>query len=123
MESNNGNKVASVTPSVGMGITVCGWSDRNAGTIVRVSPSGKTIWAQLDNQELLNGINSGEPDALKMDPGGFVGHVSGQQRWKCTPNPAASIGQIRRRKDGSWKDVGGGRVLVGVRNPHYDFNF
>ena len=37
-----------VSPKVGMGITICFMNDTYPATIVKVSPSGKTIWYQYD---------------------------------------------------------------------------
>ena len=67
-------------PEVGMGVSLCGWSDVHAYTVVGVSASGKSFEIQRDKATLLNGVNSGEPDALRFQAGGFCGHTSGRQR-------------------------------------------
>jgi len=72
--------------------------------------------------ELLNGVNSGEPDALKFSPGGFVGHISGEQRYKFTSNENNSIIRIRLGKKG-WKGASGRFVLADEPRKHYDYNF
>jgi hypothetical protein len=111
-------------PEVGDGVTLHGWSDSDPGTITRVSPNGKRIWFRMDSATLLNGVNSGEPDALTFSPGGFMGHTSGTQRWKIEPNPEGAECSATLRKDGSWCLVGGdSRVSVGERWKHYDYNF
>jgi hypothetical protein len=109
-----------VQPVVGEGVTVCRWSDRDAATIVAVTPSGKSFDIQLDNATLLNGANSGEPDALKMAAGGFAGHTTGVQRWKCEPAPEGPVHRVRLTKRGWMLD--GQRVIAG-RHHHHDFNF
>lgn len=112
------------TPTVGMGVTFCGWSDREPGTVVSVSPSGHKFTFRLDAAKLLNGFDSGEPDALKFSPGGFVGHTSGVQRYEFTPNPDGRLETATRRKDGTYRVAGGtSRVRVGTRFKHYDYNF
>jgi hypothetical protein len=58
---------------VGDGATTCGWSDRHAGTVI--ARTAKTMKIQYDKATLLNGPDSGEKDALKFSPGGFVGHT------------------------------------------------
>jgi hypothetical protein len=114
-----------VKPEVGMGITWYGYSDSTPGTITRVSQSGKRIWFREDSTKLLNGVNSGEKDALEFSPGGFSGHTSGTQRWEITPNPDGIEKSATLRKDGKWWVVGTRttRVKVGERRMHYDFNF
>jgi hypothetical protein len=36
------------TPVIGMGVTIFHYTDRSAGTIVKISKSGKTIWFSED---------------------------------------------------------------------------
>jgi hypothetical protein len=111
-------------PEVGEGVTIRGWSDSHPGTIIRVSPNNKRIWFRMDSATLINGADSGEPDALRFSPGGFVGHMSGTQRWHIEPNPEGAEVSATLRQDGSWCLVGGDtRVTVGERWKHYDFNF
>ena len=44
-----------VKPVVGMGCTECLWTDSHAATIVKVSPSGKTIWYRRDIAKVVKG--------------------------------------------------------------------
>lgn len=120
------NQESAVVPVVGMGVTVCGWTDSKAYTIVAVSKSGRTITLVRDVATLLNGQNSGEPDALQFSPGGFFGHTSGVQRYSYAPgNPNTSqVSKATLRKNGQWREsVTNNRVLIGERTEHYDFNF
>ena len=111
-------------PAPGVGVTYFGWSDIEPGTILRVSPNGKRIWFRFDNTKLLNGVDSGEPDALTFSPGGFVGHTSGVQRWEITPAATGSERSETLRQDGSWRIVGTStKIKIGERRKHYDFNF
>ena len=122
---------------VGDGVTLCGYSDREAYTVIAVTP--KTITIQRDKATLLNGFDSGEPDALQFSPGGFCGHTYGQQRYSYERNPNGSIGKCHMRKrptlvwtkgeDGRYSDVptadfrhGSSRVVAG-RSEYYDYNF
>jgi hypothetical protein len=116
-----------VTPEVGMGLTEHGYSDSRAYTVTRVSKSGKTCWAKRDKATLLNGFNSGEPDALVSYPGGFAHHVEGVQRYSYEPDPDAPERRFSLTKRG-WRLAGtsqcaGGGVTMGVRREHYDYNF
>ena len=104
------------------------YTDADAGWVSKVSPNGKTIEVEFAKQTLLNHANSGLPDALVFSPGGFVGHVSGDQRWRIerTENPRKS--KFTLRKNGQWKLAGipttspGGSLNPG-HHPYYDFNF
>jgi hypothetical protein len=91
-------------PTVGMGVTVVMWTDRYPGTIVRVSPSGKTFQYQEDK-------------ATRTDSNG----MSESQTYRFEPNPAATVRTARLTKSG-WKDKGT-RIAVGVRSRYYDFSF
>ena len=92
------------TPTVGMGITELMWSDRAAGTITRVSPSGKTLWYQLDK-------------ATRIDDNG----MSEVQDYAYEPDPTATVKIARLTKRG-WK-ASGTRLALGYRDTYYDFSF
>lgn len=123
MNATNSNAVN--TPVVGEGANVFGYSDVNAYTVLTVSASGKRCTIQRDTAVLLNGANSGEPDALQFSRGGFVGHTSGTQRYSYAPNADGFVVTVSLRKDGKWRTAGahGQRVTFGERSEHYDFNF
>lgn len=123
--------------TVGDGATLCGYSDHHAYTVIKTT--AQSITMQRDKATLLNGMNSGEPDALVCHPGGFAGHVEGIQRYAYEPDPNGEICVARmtkktrkawtKQEDGSYKDVihanfknGCSTVLPG-RREHYDYNF
>lgn len=118
---------------VGDGATINCYSDRQACTIVK--RTDKKIWVQRDKATLLNGLKSGEPDALHFAPGGFCGHTSGTQRWAYTPNADEAIVCYSRREvvysDGSLhikyvrvgEAVRNGQTISTGRHEHYDYNF
>ena len=103
---------------VGDGATVCGYSDRDAYTVVKLT--SKTLTIREDKSTLLNGMNSGEKDALVCHPGGFCGHVEGTQRYSYEANPKGHTVVARLTKKG-WK-VKGSRVIAG-RSHYHDYNF
>ena len=118
--------------TVGMGASIQGYSDSHAATVVRVSQSGKRVTLRRDMARLLNGANSGEPDALQCSPGGFCGHISGTQRWAYEPDPNGSeeLFSLRTLPNGEtrWVRVGeslrgGTTASLAGRFHHYDFNF
>lgn len=108
-------------PVVGEGVTECRYSDSVAMTIVEVTESGKTFKAREDKATLLNGIGSGEPDALVAYPGGFVAHVEGTQRYAYEADPSGSLHTFRLHKDGNYVSSTG-KAIPG-RHQHYDYNF
>ena len=116
--------------NVGDGVSVSVWSDIDAYTIVKKTPT--TITLRADKAELLNG------DELRFIPGGFVAHCENQadQRYSYEAGPegyeikitlrrwADEDGQERRQ----WKRAGiktfegGGNAYAGRRKFH-DYNF
>lgn len=107
------------------------YSDRIGGRIIEVKDNGNCVVFQEDEVILLNGVHSGEPDALQFSRGGFIGHTSGTQRWELKPNPNGKTIQYSRRKlkDGTeiFVCVGertrNGEQLILGHHHHYDFNF
>lgn len=109
-------------------VTYTTYTDGDAGWVSRVSPNGKTIEVEFAHQTLINGANSGEPDALTFSPGGFCGHVHGTQRWSIQRADAPVKRKFTLRKNGQWKIAGHptnspGCVLSRGHHPYYDFNF
>lgn len=94
------------TPVVGMGVTLLHWTDRSAGTITRVSASGKTLWFKEDTAE-------------RVDTNG----MSESQDYKFTPNPDARERRASLRKNGEWREVNGSRLALGYRSAYYDYSF
>ncbi len=74
---------------VGDRATVCGYSDRQSYTVIAVTRTSITL--QRNKATLLNGANSGEPDALVVTPGGFCCHTEGEQRYLVEVNPEGHI--------------------------------
>lgn len=124
------------TPVVGEGATFIVATDHHACTVERVDMRNGKPWRVVlrrDRAKLLNGVGSGEPDALQFSPGGFCGHTSGTQRYVYEPDPAGATHTITRRelKGGRvrWVAVGHRSKASGLcahslgRNEHYDFNY
>lgn len=90
-------------PEVGMGATICGWSDRHAGTIIKVTP--KTVTVQQDI-------------ATRVDKNG----MSESQQYTYKPNPDGATTTYRLTKHGFYRFKGTG-VVIGLRDEFYDFSF
>jgi hypothetical protein len=88
------------TPKPGDGVTIYMWSDRHAGTVTRVSPSGKTVWFTEDRVTAWEG-----------DYGTAFETV-----------PGATERVARLRKNGTWKSDGNG-ITFGARNAYRDPSF
>lgn len=116
--------------NVGDGVSVSVWSDVDAYTIVKKTPT--TITLRADKAELLN------RDELVFHAGGFAAHCENQhvQRYSYEANPEGYEIKISLRR---WKDEegnerrkwkrsgtrtfeGGGNAYAGRRAFH-DFNF
>lgn len=113
---------------VGDPVTYILYSDRDAGYVVGVSDNGKRVQFQYAKTELLNGPKSDHPDKLTFTPGGFFGHMEGEQIYKIEPDPAGRVIEFSLRKNGKWKLAGHpmkspGCSLVPGHSHWYDFNF
>lgn len=98
-----------LVPTVGMGITVSLCSDRYAGTIERVSPSGRTVWFRRDTATPNIGTDGYGPANSEF------------YNYSYEPNPHAPLEIARHGKRG-WKS-GGNRVTLNVRSEYYDPSF
>lgn len=92
-----------VAPAVGMGATICFWSDREAATIVKITAT--QIHVQVDH-------------AKRIDNNG----MSECQTYEYSPNTSAPIIVFRKTKRG-WKNASGNGLLIGVRRQYHDFSF
>jgi len=100
-----------ITPEIGMGCTMLGWTDRHAATIVEVKRDGKLIGIKQDI-------------ATRTDDNG----MSDSQSYEFTPNPEAGVQWYSfRPKVNAFVRVGdsvrGARLLVGHREEYYDYSF
>ena len=100
-----------IKPEVGMGVTYGCWTDRYAGTIIKVSASGREITVQDDH-------------ARRTDNNG----MSECQSYEYTPNPEGAIMVFTLRKNGRWTEKGspmgkGYRAGIGHRNAYHDYSF
>jgi hypothetical protein len=92
-------------PEVGMGCTICFWTDRKAGTIVKVTPKG---------------IEVQEDTSIRTDNNG----MSEVQSYQHITNTNGTIYKFRLNKKGQYRNTSTGlKALVGVRNAYYDYCF
>jgi len=104
---------APVVPVVGMGATICLWTDRIATTIVMVSKSGKTITVQHDAAKRIIGPN----DVV----------MSESQHYEYSTDVNARTEIYSLRKNGRWirkgESLHGAALVIGVREHYHDFDF
>ena len=105
------NAEQEIKPIVGMGVTMLCWSDRSAGTIVKVRNNNHEIFVTEDI-------------ATRIDENG----MSDQQSYKYETNYDAQPIVFTLRKNGKYirkgSDIKNGLALIlGVRDKYYDYSF
>ena len=94
-------------PVVGMGVTICHYSDRAVGTITRVSKTGKSFWFKHDIKKRVD--NNGMSDS---------------QTYEYTENPEANEIPVRMNRRGIYMTLKSRYpVVLGVKNAFHDFSF
>lgn len=91
-----------IIPNVGDGATVLLWTDRQAGTVISVTPKEIVVQEDFAIRTDKNGPSDSQEYRYERDPDG-IKHV------------------FRMTKNG-WKSNGMG-VRFGVRNHYYDYGF
>lgn len=89
-------------PQVGDGCTVLCWTDRHAGTIVKVTRA--RVYVQYDK-------------ATRTDHNG----MSELQEYRYEPEPGR-IDMFRMTKRG-YRNKAGNGLLIGIRQAYYDYSF
>lgn len=96
-----------IVPVIGMGATICSYSDREAATIIQVTNNGKRIVLQVDQ-------------ATRTDTNG----MSEMQTYSFKEDLDGKIFIATMRKDGGFMVSNTKRrVSIGQRNKYYDFSF
>lgn len=97
------SRAATPDPEVGMGATILGWTDRYAGTIVKVTKTQ---------------IHVREDKATRLDSNG----MSESQDYSYERDPHGVLHVFRHTKRG-YRNSRGNGLLVGVREKYYDYSF
>ena len=92
-----------IQPEIGMGATICYWSDREVGTIIKLTPC--QIHIQMDK-------------ATRTDNNG----MSECQQYVYERNLKGAIHIFRKTKRG-WRNPGGNGIIIGHRDKYHDFSF
>lgn len=112
-------QTANKDPQIGMGATLCMYSDRHAGTVISFDRQKKIIVIQRD-------------EAIRTDKYG----MSDMQEYEYKPNPNGGMYTFKFGKDNRWheyvtnqstgrlnKAKGGCGLILGERDEYYDFSF
>lgn len=96
-----------MNPTIGLGATICYYTDRDPATVIEVSATGKRIVIQEDK-------------ATRIDNNG----MSECQQYRYDPDPNGKIHTATLRKDGTYR-LTGSKVLIslGKRNRYFDYSF
>jgi hypothetical protein len=98
--------VKQATPKVGDGATLTFYSDREAGTVIKVLTPRKVV-VQIDK-------------ATRTDKNG----MSESQEYSYLPDPLGAIHVFTLRKTGRWiESKGSTGVRFGERDKYHDFSF
>ena len=92
-----------VEPKVGMGATITMYTDRKAGTIVKVTPT--QVHVQLDT-------------AIRTDKNG----MSEEQAYRYERNSEAKVEIFRKTKRG-YRNKSRSGLLIGHRDAYHDYSF
>jgi len=108
---------------LGGGAHVLGYTNVTPYTVSWISPNGNTMRISKCFTKLLNGVNSGETDALVVMLDRFAEqHIEGIQRWAIYTDLVKSSITVTARltKHGWISQMGKVKPMWGM---YYDFNF
>lgn len=90
-------------PRVGDGVTILGWTDRYAGTIIKVTPKMITVREDIATRTDSNGLSEA-------------------QVYRYEPNPNGRTRTFRLTRDG-WRTKDREGLSIGVRRAYRDPSF
>lgn len=103
------NRLNNWTPKVGEGVAMQWWSDRHAGTVVAVSPSGKTVTVQRDKATARHTVMTDAQDwTFERDPDGVTTVFTLRKTGRYIAKGASLTGTPR---------------LMAGRSEYYDYSF
>lgn len=103
-------------PAIGDGVTIHGWSDSHAYTVVQLIGTRGFI-AQRDKATRTNGADD------TITPGGFFAHREGTQEWSYETDPNGLTVKCMKRNTGKFYPIGATQAVSDGRHEHYDYNF
>lgn len=111
------SRTANPEPEVGMGATICMWTDRHAVTIIAIKNGVLTTQADKCTRIDNNGVSESQSYEYERDTNGSIKHwkLDKKGKWReVYRNPDTK----RLRQTGSRN-----HLAIGYRNEYYDFSF
>jgi hypothetical protein len=101
-------------PAIGMGATICGYTDRHASTVVGIEyfKSGSRLGR-------VKAVIVQEDHSIRTDTNG----VSESQTYVYTPNPTAISRRFPGARDGTYGSKAAGFLILGRRDKWHDYSF
>jgi len=108
MTNTNTTSSETIVPVIGMGATICGWTDRYPATVIEISKSGRVIVVQEDT-------------STRIDSNG----MSECQDYTYAPDANGRTKTYSRRKNGRWiqKGTKDCYLSLGNRRKYHDYSF
>ena len=113
--------IGAPAPAIGMGVTMTSYSDRHAGTIIKIEKTGKSLLIHVQQDNVKRRDNNG---------------ISESQDYEFSPNPNGPVYYYKQKKPNSrWVQMyinpetgrfnksNAGGLFVGERDEYYDFSF
>jgi hypothetical protein len=111
---------AQPVPLVGLGATICMWSDRKATTIIEVHPNKKGVVKEVIIQE----DTATRTDTNGMSDSQTYSYQSNPEGRKHTVKLLKSGWRVLEGRDGYTKrNIYGSGVVFGVRRHYHDYSF
>jgi hypothetical protein len=90
-------------PEVGMGATILCWTDRTAGTIIKVTPTQVHVQRDIATRIDHNGMSESQEYRYESDPNGIV--------------------EVFRMTKKGYRNLSRNGLLIGSRQAYYDYSF
>jgi hypothetical protein len=97
------SRAQEVTPELGMGVTILCWSDRHAGTIVKITPTQLHVQRDIATRIDKNGMSECQEYTYSRDE--------------------TQMPEVFRRTTKGYRNKAGNGLLVGTREKYYDYSF
>ena len=104
------------TPTIGMGATICHYTDRTAATVIEVGKNGKTVLIQEDiaTRTDTNGMSDSQSYSYISNPDGRKRTVKLLKKgWKVLEGKDSETG----------RNIYGSGVVFNVRRAYHDYGF
>lgn len=109
-----------VKPEVGMGATVCFYTDRHAATVTKVWEERGKMFVEVQEDTATRTDNYGMSDMQDYE---YTANPNGEIYTYRYNAKTAKWDQVVKGESGRWRKVGHPALVLGVRKEYYDFSF